>query len=68
MKRDGLDNVRTEKVMVPHWVRGQERQLIEPVERPSSCSASATVSHAAAGITRRVVVRNFTELDLLGER
>ncbi|HEX4898973.1 MAG TPA: hypothetical protein VFV61_00485, partial [Pyrinomonadaceae bacterium] len=22
MKRDGLDNVRGEKVMVPHWVRG----------------------------------------------
>jgi carboxypeptidase Q len=24
MKRDGLDNVRGEKVMVPHWVRGEE--------------------------------------------
>jgi hypothetical protein len=24
MKRDGLDNVRAEKVMVPHWVRGEE--------------------------------------------
>ena len=25
MRRDGLENVRREKVMVPHWVRGQER-------------------------------------------
>ena len=25
MSRDGLENVRGEKVMVPHWVRGRER-------------------------------------------
>src|SRR6266536_2326311 len=24
MKRDGLENVHTEKVIVPHWVRGNE--------------------------------------------
>ena len=31
MKRDGLDNVRTERVMVPKWVRGQESlEMIEP--------------------------------------
>src|SRR5687767_6524858 len=31
MKRDGLDNVRGEKVMVPHWVRGQESvELLQP--------------------------------------
>src|SRR4051812_9832747 len=24
MKNDGLENVRGEKVMVPHWVRGEE--------------------------------------------
>ncbi|HEY6218135.1 MAG TPA: hypothetical protein VIW74_15815, partial [Pyrinomonadaceae bacterium] len=34
MKRDGLDNVRTEKVMVPHWVRGEESlELLTPVPR-----------------------------------
>ncbi len=31
MKRDGLENVRAEPVMVPHWVRGAESaELIEP--------------------------------------
>ena len=32
MKRDGLDNVRAEKVMVPHWVRGEESlEMLTPV-------------------------------------
>ena len=32
MKRDGLDNVRTEKVMVPHWVRGEESlEMLTPL-------------------------------------
>ena len=31
MKRDGLENVHTEKVMVPHWVRGSESaEIVEP--------------------------------------
>ena len=31
MKRDGLENVHTERVMVPRWVRGQESiEMIEP--------------------------------------
>src|SRR5437764_12545458 len=31
MKRDGLENVHTEKVMVPRWVRGHESaEIIEP--------------------------------------
>jgi carboxypeptidase Q len=31
MKADGLENVRTEKVMAPHWVRGREGlEIIEP--------------------------------------
>jgi carboxypeptidase Q len=31
MKADGLENVRTERVMVPHWVRGRETaEIVDP--------------------------------------
>ena len=31
MKADGLENVRTERVMVPHWVRGREAaEIVDP--------------------------------------
>src|SRR3712207_1469848 len=28
MRKDGLDNVRGEPVMVPHWVRGEESAML----------------------------------------
>src|SRR5436305_15342174 len=35
MKRDGLVNVSTPPVMVPHWVRGEESgAILSPIERP----------------------------------
>src|SRR5438477_935834 len=35
MKRDGLENVHTEKVLVPKWVRGRESaDIVEPNRRP----------------------------------
>jgi carboxypeptidase Q len=35
MRDDGLDDVRLERVAVPHWVRGQERaRIVKPVDRP----------------------------------
>jgi carboxypeptidase Q len=35
MKKDGLENVRKERVMVPKWVRGRESlHLVEPVPQP----------------------------------
>ncbi len=35
MRDDGLTEVRREKVMVPHWVRGAERaRVVKPVDRP----------------------------------
>jgi len=35
MRKDGLVNVRREKVMVPHWVRGAERaRVVAPIDRP----------------------------------
>ena len=34
MKADGLDNARREKVMIPHWERGEESvRVVAPVER-----------------------------------
>lgn len=71
MKRDGLENVRAEKVMVPHWVRGEESlELLEPASRKlSMLGLGNSVGTPAEGITAEVVVvRNFDELDALGER
>jgi carboxypeptidase Q len=71
MKKDGLDNVRGEKVMVPHWVRGQESlEMVTP--RPMKLAMLGlgnSVATPAEGITAEIVaVRNFAELDALGER
>jgi carboxypeptidase Q len=71
MKKDGLDNVRAEKVMVPHWVRGQESlELISPVPgKLSMLGLGNSVATPAEGITAEaVVVRNFAELEALGEQ
>ena len=70
MKRDGLDGVRAEKVMVPHWVRGEESlELLEPVSRRlSMLGLGNSVGTPPEGVTAEaVVVRNFDELDALGE-
>ena len=70
MKRDGLDNVRTEKVMVPHWVRGEESlEMLSPVPRKlTMLGLGNSIGTPAAGITAEaVVVRDFEELDRLGE-
>src|SRR5262245_4368765 len=35
MTRDGLENVHTERVMVPKWVRGNESaEIVEPARHP----------------------------------
>ncbi len=71
MKRDGLDNVRAEKVMVPRWLRGEESlELIRPVsQKLSLLGLGNSVATPAAGITAEaVVVRSFDELDTLGEQ
>ena len=71
MKRDGLDNVRAEKVMVPHWVRGEESlELLEPAgQRLSMLGLGGSVGTPPEGLTAEaVVVRNFEELEALGER
>lgn len=71
MKKDGLDNVRGEKVMVPHWVRGEESlELTSPVSRKlTMLGLGNSVGTPAEGITAEaMVVRNFDELESLGER
>lgn len=71
MKKDGLDNVRAEKVMVPHWVRGEESlEMLAPVAtKLSMLGLGNSIATPATGITAEaVVVRNFAELDALGER
>jgi len=71
MKRDGLDNVRGEKVMVPHWVRGDESlEMTSPLpQKLIVLGLGNSVGTPAKGITAdAVVVRNFDELDALGER
>lgn len=71
MKRDGLDNVRAEKVMVPHWVRGNESlEMLSPLaQKMTVLGLGNSVGTPAEGISAdAVVVRNFAELDALGER
>ncbi len=71
MKKDRLDHVRAEKVMVPHWVRGDESvELIAPVARQlSMLGLGNSIGTPAEGITAEaVVVRTFEELDTMAER
>lgn len=71
MKKDGLDNVRAEKVMVPHWVRGEESlEMLSPVpKRLTMLGLGNSVGTSPEGVTAEmVVVRNFDELDALGNK
>jgi len=66
MKRDGLDNVRGERVMVPHWVRGEESlELLTPTAAPlAMLGLGNSVGTPPAGVTAEaLVVRSFDELD-----
>jgi carboxypeptidase Q len=68
MKADGHDNVRAEKVMVPHWVRGEEWARLEaPVARPLAIiGLGGTVATPARGLAAQVAVaRSFEELATL---
>jgi carboxypeptidase Q len=71
MKADGLDNVHSEPVMVPHWVRGEESaEMISPRRyRLSILGLGGTIGTPAEGITAEVVaVRSYAELDALGDK
>lgn len=66
MKEDGLDNVRLEPVMVPHWVRGRERlSLVEPDGGDLVVlGLGGSVGTPQGGITAEVLaVKSFEDLD-----
>ncbi len=66
---DGHENVHTEPVMIPHWVRGvAEADVVTPVARPLHLLAlSPTPPTPDGGLTAPlVVVNDFDELEKLG--
>ena len=65
MKKDGLENVRTEKVMVPKWTRGREgAEIVDPPRHTLSIlGLGGTVATPPGGIEADVlVVESFNEL------
>jgi len=66
MKQDGLENVHTEKVTVPKWVRGSERaEIVRPVRRPlAMLGLGDSVGTPRDGVEADVViVHGFEELE-----
>jgi Zn-dependent M28 family amino/carboxypeptidase len=69
LKSDGQENVRAEKVMVPHWVRGSESaEMTEPRRMTlSMLGLGGSIGTPPDGITAPVVVvRNEAELETQG--
>ena len=65
MKKDGLENVRAEKVMVPRWVRGNESlEIVDPPRHAiPMLGLGGSVATPTAGIEADVlVVKDFDEL------
>ncbi len=70
MKADGLQNVHTEKILVPYWKRGAEKAwtLTPQQHELSILGLGMSVATPRGGITADVVVvGSFDELDKLGE-
>jgi len=71
MKRDGLENVHTEAVKVPHWVRGRESlEIVGPIPQPLvMLGLGNSVGTPPAGIEADLlVVHSFEELDAARDR
>ena len=71
MKKDGLDNVHTEPVKVPHWVRGHESlEIAGAIPQPLVIlGLGNSVGTPAGGVDAELlVVHSFEELDAAGGR
>jgi len=71
MKRDGLENVHTETVSVPRWVRGKESaEIVEPARHPIvMLGLGGSVATPSEGIQADLlVVHSFEELDASAAR
>lgn len=75
MEELGLENVRLEPVMVPHWMRGplEEAAIVRahsPADLPLKvCAFGGSIATPEEGITAEVVeVKSFDELKALGEK
>jgi len=70
MKRDGLENVHTEPVMVPKWVRGAESaEIVRPARRPlAMLGLGNSVGTPRDGLEAEVaLVHGFEELEARGD-
>ncbi len=70
MRKEGLQNVTVQPVMVPHWVRGHESAAITaPVSKPlHMLGLGLSVPTPVGGLDAPVVVvSDFDELDRLGK-
>jgi carboxypeptidase Q len=66
MNKDGLENVHTERVMVPRWVRGRESlELLEPPHHAiPMLGLGSSVATPPAGLEADlIVVKSFEELN-----
>lgn len=65
MKKDGIENVRSEEVMVPKWVRGEESaKMVKPWSKNlAMLGLGGSIGTKSYGITAKVIaVSNFEEL------
>lgn len=71
MRRDGLDNVRAEKVMVPHWVRGDASgRIVSPAPHPMAIlTLGMSDGTPPQGIAAEVVeASSLDDVKALGEK